>query len=296
MPSKRSNLLPILIAWLKEVRIVRASYRNSYVPVLLLHSHFTTEKRVDISIYTFTKMMNKCVFLDLSIEVKYKRRSRSYYFRYSPCDAPTEDPTDSTTIDQPVITHHLATPTKPNKANGLVTPESTHISGQTRGFDPLTLLSRAAEAICSESPPTKQDNNHLNSNRLTHNTTSTQLPIQLFSSQPVVQSQPFMPSHPFLPKAFSYIQSSKNLNFEDTPRYDPRISFLSKNCTPRIIEPNTNPNATLRASPEMKWHMVSLGIEMKYERLSVKNKIVLAQAIIKTESYLEGYIRPICSA
>ena len=340
MPRTNTKLLPVLIGWLVEVRC-RHQYRNTYVPVSTLYCHFKCDNRSDLSMKSFTRLMSKCVQLDMSIKMKTHRSindrnlNRSYYLSYTPGDAPIDNPTENEFTHQLSSTNiQIVTPTK-QKANDVV-QEKTHLCVSNTVSDALTLLSRAANSLESLTETTDELLDSTPSSS-TYQSIPNQIPIQRFSSQPIesmvvsthehqiiqeitndislhdvhsihqsnppqtrnprfdsqpiAASQPFNPIHPFLPLAFKYIQSSNHLSYIDVPRYDHRVSFISQDSPPRIIE---SIGSVSRTSTEMKWHMVSMGIEMGYSRLSVKNKIILAQAIIKTESYLNGYSKDLC--
>ena len=119
----------------------------------------------------------------------------------------------------------------------------------------------------------------------------TNVPITINQTSPSTNnSLPSNPSSTFTQIALDYIAVSETLNFNLNPRPDPRPipKELCLNTYIMIAKP-------LASIPKgMKWNMVAKGIEFGYDRLSKKDKYVLAKAILTTECYLEGYPLAMC--
>ena len=50
-----------------------------------------------------------------------------------------------------------------------------------------------------------------------------------------------------------------------------------------------NPSEPINSIPDsMEWNMISVGLEFCYANLSISDKTILVEAVIKTKSYLEG--------
>lgn len=106
-------------------------------------------------------------------------------------------------------------------------------------------------------------------------------------STPINKTQPLIPpptinTPSFTPRALEYIQSSKNLNFELSPRPD--------------FRPNITDTIPIRSKKRMskatKWHMMATASALGFEDVTKKMRMMLAEAIGQREAYLGGYKKP----
>ena len=287
MPRSSAIPLPRISQWLKSIR----NQSNSMIGVNIeyLRHKYNNDNCCNVKVKGFTSAMNKAAELLDFINMKSERNrlnpnyDRKYYF------TPSSEPGDIPTTTYPIKRSSRRTSkfTKQPQGPNSVTPDRTsvktkisrvNVTQSTQNFQlpdnpevamsPLTLLSRAASCLDSIDTPSPT----------------------IISQQQQLPSPSFvLPSFPtrssFTSIAQLYIHNSHKLCFDTHPRPDPRY-IPSNTSTPGTI--NHIHNIT-RLPPEMKLYMVMQAKHYGLEKLSKHNKAILMEAILITESYLEGY-------
>jgi hypothetical protein len=91
----------------------------------------------------------------------------------------------------------------------------------------------------------------------------------------------------------NYISNLLQLNLNIHPHLDTRGAFIN------AIAPNNIPTHIpivqhhRNAEKTMKCHLLMVATELGYKKLDKKMKMKLVQAILQTEAYYKGFLKPI---
>ena len=294
MPKLKSRNQDILEEWLDRIK-TNPEVAGCSFDIDILMQKFKEQNGISIPKNVFVKLLNNVVSRLSFVQMKSHRLHQTIqrvisfsHCQSNPIVADTTNTTIHTTTNQtpttpprrPTNTTHslLITPeiTPDDEANEQRVDRPSLLTNEvTLPSNPLTLLSRAA--YCLEHLPQDTTNSH----------TIVDQPLTNFITNPHADVATYQPTSPFCSQSLSYIQSSINLDFAVSPRPDFRIFSQAPNNFINLIEPEST------LSSDMKWNFITKAIKFGYERLSLKNKTILAQAIIQTECYLAGYTHPV---
>ena len=139
-----------------------------------------------------------------------------------------------------------------------------------------------------------------------HNTQIVQIPVPIYVPVPIpikvpvpmptnipnqnispVTSKPSSILPVFDSNVLQYIKQSNNLDFKATPCfniYSPWLDNITINTSSKTAKDN------------FKVYLLKIATELGYDKYTKQQQLVLGEAIIKKESYIAGYTKPIYSS